>query len=106
MGICKSQVLLTKKNKYLSFKTKKILIFKVKERLFFKSDGLTLASPIRDLRIILFFPGNICYVKRPQLSDTTKIITITSSSWDWGVVGSGGGVPLQTPIGNRLNACR
>ena len=31
--------------------------------------------------------------KKPQLSDTIKIITITSSSWGWGVVGSGGGVP-------------
>ena len=37
------------------------------------------------------FPGNMCYVKRPQLSDTTKIITVTSSSGEWGVVGSGEG---------------
>ena len=49
-------------------------------------------SLIRDLGIIRFFPGKICYVKRPQLSNTTKIITQRSSSWvGGGVVGSGEG---------------
>ena len=39
-----------------------------------------------------FFPVKIFHVKRPQLSETTKNITITSSSWPGGVVGWGGGV--------------
>ena len=55
-------------------------------------------SLIRDLGIILFFPGKICYVKRPQLSNTAKSITQRSSSWGGGgVVGSGQGcdIPVE-----------
>ena len=43
--------------------------------------------------------------KKPQLSDTIKIITITSSSWGGGrVVGTGGGVAvkLRPPLGREL----
>ena len=75
MEFCKSQVSLTKRLKYISFKTKKSLIFKVKESLFLKFDGLTFASPIRDPESY-YFPGIIFIVKRPQLKESTKAITI------------------------------
>ena len=77
MEFCKTQVLLTKEIKYLSFKTKKSLIFKVQNQ-FFLTIRSDFGAPYRGPRIILFFSGNMFHVKRPQLSETTKIITITS----------------------------
>ena len=58
--------------------------------MFLKSDGLTFGTPT-----INYFPGSILYVKRPPLSETTKVITITSSLWP-------GGGRLLTPEYNLV----
>ena len=67
-----------KKLIFIIYESKEIAIQSDKG-IFFESDGLTLETPRAQL-FLRFFPPKIFSVKKRQLSESTKIVTITSSS--------------------------
>ena len=68
---------LSEKNYVAIIPNQEVINIQSERTTFLKSDGLTSASPIRDPHHTIF-SARIFHVKRPQLSETTKIITSSS----------------------------